>query len=178
MTVSAFGMDSGIPAVDDDKYIFVHPSGTGLEINPGDWVAFSGQYGIAAHDGVAYFKASGAGIALDRNPMYDGAGRLMINTAVVIQTRGIFLGSASFSGIPNLGLGVFPDMTGSGIAAPSGATGLQSTWGTAAPSLISANPTGAPNKTVGQLVRVHMAQAVAGTGQLEFRLWPPRADIY
>lgn len=135
MTVTAPDAVSGIPAKVDDCYIVADASGTALEINPGDWVIWSGQYAIAAHDGVASFKASGIGVAVTRNPAFDPHGREVVNSAVVISRYGIFRVSANFSGQPLLGVLAYPDMTGSGVNAATGLTGLGALWQTANPTV-------------------------------------------
>lgn len=165
-----------IPAAVDSQYEVGAASGV-LEINPGDYVSYSGQYLIASHDGVAYFKASGAGIAVDRSPTYNERGAQVTNSALIYARWGKFVVSANFSGQPNLGVLAFPDMTGSGVNAPSGATGLGAVWNTALPSLVSGNPTGAPNKGVAQVVG-WLPAGNGGTGQLVIRLWENRPDIY
>lgn len=177
MAVTAQGAASAIPAVSDNMYVTVNPSGAALAINPGDYVAWSGQYAVAVHDGVAYWKASGIGIALDRNPAYDWAGRQIVNSALLVARRGTFIMSASFSGQPALGTLAFPDTTGSGVGAPSGATGVGSTWGTAQPRSVSAGTGGAPVNGVAQVIGWRNS-GPAGTGQLEFALWDRNADYY
>lgn len=176
MTVTAQGAVSAIPAVPDSLFVTIHASGTALEINPGDYVAWSGQHAIAVHDGVPFWKASGIGIALDRNPVYDPAGRQVVNSALLVARRGTFWVSASFSGQPNLGVLAFPDTTGSGVGAPSGATGVGSTWGTANPVSVSGGTGAAPVKGVAQVVG--WRPGVGGTGQLEIALWDRQADYY
>lgn len=176
MSVTAPNALKAVP-VADSRYVTVHASGTGLEVNPGDYVSFSGQYGIASHDGVAYYKASGVGIALDRNPAYDWAGRPVVNSALLVDRGGTHRVSASFSGQPNLGVLAFPDMTGSGVNAPSGQTGLGTVWNTGLPVLGSANPTGAPPKGVAQVVAWYAA-GNGGTGELDIVLWDRNADYY
>lgn len=171
MTVTAQGAASAVPAVLDNALITVHASG---DINPGDYVAFSGQYGIAVHDGVSYWKASGIGIALDRSPAYDPAGRPVVNSALLVARRGTFVVSASFSGQPNLGVLAFPDMTGSG--ALSGSAGIAPVWGTANPVTVSGGTGAAPVKAVAQVVGFR--PGAGGTGQLEIALWDRHADYY
>lgn len=177
MSVTANNAVSGVPAASDDQYIVGNASGTALEINPGDWCVWSGQYIIASHTGIAYNKVSGAGMALTRNPAYDWAGRQVVNSAVVLATRGVFRVSAHFSGNPKMGVLAFPALTGSAVNAPSGQTGVGSLWQTANPTQISANPTGAPNLAVGQVVG-WFNSGPAGTGQMDIRVWPVRADYY
>lgn len=176
MTITANGINSGIP-VADDQYIVGNASGTALEINPGDYVSWSGQYLIATHDGVAFFKASGVGIAMDRNPAYDWAGRQVVNSALLVATRGVFRVSASFSGNPLLGVNAFPDMTGSAVNAPSGVTGLGAVWGTGAPVNVSGATAAAPPKGVAQVIGWYNS-GPAGTGQMDIRVWPRTSDYY
>jgi hypothetical protein len=177
MTNSVSGAVSGIPAIQDDMFISIHASGTALEINPGDYVSFSANYGHATHDGVAWFKASGIGIALDRNPAYDNAGRKVVNSALLVQTRGIFHASANFSGQPLYGVLAYPDMTGSGVNAGSGVTGLGAVWNTGAPVSVSGGTGAAPVKGVAQVIG-WSDPGSNQTGELDIRLWPRNADYY
>ena len=176
MTVTAGVAQAGIPLYSDDMYVAVNASGTALIINPGDYVLLSAFGGQAAAIGSAAAKASGLGIALDRNPAFDAAGRQVVNSALLVATRGIFRVSASFSGHPLHGVLAYSDATGSAVNAASGVTGVGATWNTAAPSNISANPTGAPNLGVAQVVG--WTTGAGGTGQLDIRLWPRNADYY
>lgn len=176
MVVTAKSVHSGIP-VSDDCYVTVAVSGTAHEVSPGDYVSFSGQYVIASHDSVAYWKASGLGIAVDRNPKYDEYGNQIINSALVVATHGVFRVSANFSGQPNLGVVAYPDMTGSGVNAPTGVTGLGAVWNTGTPVTVSGGTAAAPVKGVGQVVGWYNS-GPAGTGQLDIRVWPRNADYY
>lgn len=134
MAVTAPGAVSGIPSWVDDCFVVGHGSGTALEINPGDYVSYSGQYIIASHTAVTYWKVSGLGIAITRNPAFDPHGRQVVNSAVVVARHGIFRVSGNFSGQPALGVIAAPDMTGSGVNAATGLTGLGSVWMTATPA--------------------------------------------
>jgi hypothetical protein len=178
MAVTASNAVSAIPVNADDSYIVGNASGTALIVNPGDWVGFSGNYIVSMEDAQAYFKVSGAGIAVDRNPAYDWAGRQVINSALLISRHPIMRVSASFSGQPLLGVHVYPVTTGSGVNAASGVTGVAATWNTAAPVRISANPTGAPSLAVGQMIASYPALGLGGTGQMDIVIWPPRSDYY
>lgn len=154
-------------------------SASGLaEINPGDYVSWSGHNLIASHDGITYFKASGAGIAVDRNPAYDAVGAQVNNSALIYARMGKFRVSAAFSGNPLKGVLAFPDMTGSGVNAPSGNTGLGAIWNTALPVNVSGGTAAAPSKAVAQVVAWYGDQAVAGTGQMDIQLWDRNADYY
>ena len=169
MSVTAPSINYGMPIV-DDQYIAVNPSGTANIVNPGDYMIASGNYWIPTAVGNANAKSSGLGIALTRNPAYDWAGRQVLNSGVVVNTRGVHRVSAGFSGQVKVGVLAYPNATGSGVNAPSGTTGLGATWQTAAPSQISANPTGAPNLAVAQVLAWYGDNAVAGTGQMDIRL--------
>lgn len=150
--------------------------GTG-NINVGDWLAYSGQFVVATNAGhTAYWKASGAGIALESNPVYDPAGRAIPNTALLFGRQGVFRVSAASSGQYNLGLGMYPVSTGSGVNAPTGNTGVGATWQTGAKLLMS-GATGAGGSGVVQVVEWFNV-GNAGTGQVDVLLTPPRPDYY
>lgn len=123
---------ANIPYQDDIRY--AQASGTGT-INPGDWLAYSGQFVLAqfsgAAPGTAYWKTSGAGVAIDANPLRDQFGNSVQNSAMRILVEGVHVASANFSGQPTLGLGAYPDATGSGVGNPTGNTGVGATWQTA-----------------------------------------------
>jgi len=157
-------------------YLSLPASGTAHEINPGDYVSWSGNYIIATHTGVASWKASGVGIACTRNPARDWAGRLVINSAVIVATRGTFAVSAAFSGKPLFGVLAGPVTTGSGVMAASGVTGLGSTWNTAVPVSVSGG-TAAPVPAVATVFEFSDT-GPGGTGQLGIWLWPRNADYY
>lgn len=178
MTVTASNATTNIPQVEDDVYVYGNANTTGNIINPGDWVVWSGSGIAAAEDAQAYYKVSGAGIALDKNPAYDRAGRLVVNSALIISTRGVFLVSASFSGRPLLGVHAYPVTTGSGVNSPTGVTGVAATWNTATPIQISANPTGGSPSGVAQVIASYPSSGLAGTGQLLIRLFPVGPSWY
>lgn len=149
-------------------------SGTGT-INAGDWLAYSGQFLVATNSGhTAYWKASGAGVALESNPMLDQRGASVQNSALKYLAMGILHVSANFSGIPPLGLGAYPDATGSAVGGVTGLTGLGATWQTAAPVLASGATAGraAPVATV--IGSQNFSNA--GTGELIIRLMPLQPD--
>src|SRR4051812_568610 len=124
MSVTAISGVPGIPFKSDASILTASATGT---INPMDWLAYSGQFVIAqfsgANPGTAYWKASGAGVALESNPMIDIAGRSVQNSGLKYATEGIFRVSAAFSGVPTLGLGVYPVATGSAVGGTTGVTG-------------------------------------------------------
>lgn len=177
MTVSAQQAGFGLPVM-DDMYVTGNANATTNVINPGDWVILSGSGIAAAEDAVAYYKVSGLGIAMDRNPAYDNAGRAVVNSALLVATRGVFRMSASYSGKPLQGLLLYPVTTGSAVQAATGLTGVGSTWNTANPVQISANPTGAPSLGVAQLLRSYPELGPAGTGQVDMLLRSHLVDWY
>lgn len=121
-----------IPSQDDIRYAQASATGT---INPGDWLAYSGQFVIAqfsgANPGTAYWKTSGAGVAIDSNPMYDQFGNSVLNSAMRILVEGTLWVTGAASGVQPLGRGVYPVSTGSGVGAPTGKSGIGATWQTA-----------------------------------------------
>jgi len=177
MAVTAQNAISGLP-VTDDMYVVGNANTTANVINPGDWVILSGSGIAAAEDAQAYFKVSGLGIALERNPAKDWAGRDVVNSALLIATRGVFRVSAAFSGQVLGGVLAHPATTGSAVNAPSGVTGVAATWNTAAPVRISANPTGAPSLGVAQVLASYPSLGLAGTGQMDILLRSNLPDYY
>lgn len=178
MTVSAQNAAFGTPMVVDDTYVVGNANATTNVINPGDWVVFSGSGIAAAEDAQAWMKASGLGIAMDKNPAYDAAGRAVVNSALVVATRGQFRVSAAFSGKVLNGVLAYPSTTGSGVNASTGVTGVAALWQTAAPRSISANPTGVPSLGVTQVVRSFPELGLAGTGQMDILLRSNLPDYY
>lgn len=178
MTVSAGMAAFNTPMVDDDTYVWGNANATTNVINPGDWVVWSGSGIAAAEDAQAYYKASAAGIALDKNPTNDWAGRQVVNSALRIATHGLFQVSASFSGRPLLGVLAYPVTTGSGVNASTGVTGVGATWNTGVPAAVSGGTAVAFVSGVAQVVASYPQSGLAGTGQLLIRLWPIHSDIY
>lgn len=176
MSVTAPNVTYGNPA-GDDTFLYGHASATGNVINPGDWVIWSGNYLAAAEDAQAYWKVSGAGIAMGKNPMHDEAGRTITNTALLIVTHGIFRVSAAFSGQPLYGVIARPATTGSGVNAPSGVTGVAATWVTAVPGSVSGGTAANVGQGVAQVIN-WINSGPAGTGQMDIRVWPRNADYY
>lgn len=179
MTVSAKMGAFGTPKVADDQYIVGNANATTNIINPGDWVVASGSGIAAAEDAQAYFKASGWGIAMDRNPAYDNAGRAVVNSALLIATRGQFRVSAQSSGKVLCGVLAYPVTTGSAVNAATGLTGVAAKWQTAAPvSLSGAGATGAPSLGVAQVIASFPELGLAGTGQMDILLRSHLPDYY
>lgn len=178
MAVTAPNAVSGIPAAQSNQFVIINPSGTALIINPGDYVIWSGvSYAIATGLQAAGAKASGVGIALDRNPAYDWAGRQVVNSALVVARHGIFRVSAGFSGNPLMGVVAAPSATGSGVNAPSGVTGIGALWQTAAPASVSGGTAAAPVMGIGQVINWYNS-GPAGTGQMDVAVWDRNADYY
>jgi hypothetical protein len=172
----------GVPATPYRSEIrFAAASGTG-NINPGDWLCYSGQYVIAQFSGnapgTAYWKSSGAGVAIQANPIYDQAGRVIQNSALQFMVEGIAVVSAAFSGEPGLGLSVYPVSTGSGVAAPTGASGVSSTWQTAQVRFGSAlSGTASPQQPGVGTVVGSQNFSNAGTGELIVRFVALSPDV-
>lgn len=177
MTVTASNAVSALP-VSDDTFVFGNANSTTNIINPGDWVVLSGSGIAAAEDAQAWMKPSGLGIALDRNPAKDWAGRDVVNSALMVCTHGIFRVSAAFSGQVLNGVLAYPATTGSAVGAPTGLSGVAATWQTAAPRQISANPTGVPSLGVAQVLASYPTLGLAGTGQMDILLRSHLADYY
>lgn len=166
----------GLPVNFDVSIVTASASG---RVNAGDWVAYSGNAVFATNSGhSAYWKNSGAGVSLDSNPTYDRFGNVVTASAlrILVGPATIFV-SANFSGVPALGQGAYPDATGSGVAAPTGATGVAATWNTGVVvnhSALSgtATPQAAPVATV-----VGYRMNGNQTGQLMVRLMPLAPDV-
>lgn len=162
-----------------DNQIFTGVPLSGANINVGDWLAWSGTSlfpTYAGHTNTAYWKASGAGVAMEANPVYDPAGRVVQNTALRFATNVRLRGSAAFSGIPANGVGAYPVSTGSAAFAPTGATGLGATWQTSIKLSVSGG-TGAGGSGVAHVIGWY-PNANAGTGQLDLFIPAPRPDYY
>lgn len=176
MAVTAQSALSNIPYFDNINY--AQASATG-NINPGDWLAYSGQYVVPTNSGhTAYWKASGAGVAMDSNPTYDQAGRSVQQSAFVFMAEGAFWVTAAFSGEPGLGVGAYPITTGSGVYAVTGLTGVGSTWQTAQTRFGSAL-SGTANAQQPAVATVIGSRnfSNAGTGELLVRLMALPADV-
>lgn len=179
MAVTAPNALSGTPVVQSNQFVLLNAGATTNTINPGDWVYWRGTAsGLAGSANAAMNKASGIGIALDRNPAKDWAGRDVVNSALLVARHGIFRVSASFSGVPALGTLAAPDATGSGVNAASGQTGLGATWNTATPVSVSGG-TAAVGAVfgVGQVIN-WFNSGPAGTGQMDVAVWDRNADYY
>ena len=151
-------------------------------ISVGDWLAYSGQFVRAQFSGgapgTAYWKASGAGVALDSNPMYDRFGNQVQNSAMRILVEGAIWVSGLASGQPGLGVGAYPVSTGSAAYAPTGRTGLGATWQTAEVVSISAmSGTAGPRQPAVGTVIASRNFGNAGTGEWLVRLMALAPDV-
>lgn len=175
MSVTAISGVPGTPYRSDTTILTASATGT---INVGDWLCYSGQFVISQFSGgapgTAYWKASGAGIALESNPMIDIAGRSVLNSGMKYLTEGMLRVTAAFSGIPGLGLGAYPVSTGSAVGGVTGLTGVGATWQTAQPVLASGATAGraAPVATVVGASNF----SNAGTGELDILIRPLQPD--
>lgn len=177
MTVTAQDALSGIPSISDSQFITIHAGATTNIINPGDLVVWRGTgSGIANSGNTSALKSSAIGIALDRNPAVDWAGRSVVNSALLVARFGTFRVSANFSGNPARGVVAYPETTGSGINAGSGQTGIGALWQTAAPSTLS-GATGGTNFGLGVVINWYNS-GPAGTGQMDVVVWDRNAEYY
>lgn len=132
MSVTAIPARADVPVQTNINITVASATGT---VSEGDWVCYSGQFARSQFSGgapgTAYWKTSGAGIALESNPVYDPAGRSILNSAMKILVEGHVWVSAAFSGQPANGIGAYPVTTGSGVGAATGLTGVAATWQTA-----------------------------------------------
>lgn len=152
---------------------------SGATINVGDPVAYSGTSIFPTFMGqgsTAYGKASAAGVALESNPTYDPAGRLVQNTGLRFVREGILRVTAAYSGNAALGLGVYPVATGSGVAAPTGATGVGATWQTGIKLPVS-GLTGVGASGWATLIG-YRQNGNGGTAELDILLLAPRPEFY
>lgn len=176
MAQSGIPATPGVPYKSDITITVASATGT---INVGDWVAYSGQYVWATNSGhTGYWKTSGAGVALESNPIIDQAGRTVQNSALKILTEGVLVVTASFSGVPALGLGAYPDATGSAVGGVTGLTGVGATWQTG--QVINGSAySGTANGQRPPVATVIGARnfANAGTGELIVRLMPLAPDV-
>ena len=175
MSVTAVSARNALPMTVES---WMHTaSATGL-ISVGDWLLYTGQFVMATNSGhSASWKSSGAGVAMESNPVFDPAGRSIVNSAMKIVNDAILHVSASFSGQPALGVGAYPDATGSAVAGATGQTGVGATWNTAAPVSFSADPTAQPAPAPVALVIGSLNFGNAGTGELIIRLMSQGADV-
>lgn len=175
MSVTAISGVPGVPFRTDVNLLTASATGT---VNIGDWLCYSGQFVLAqfsgAAPGTAYWKASGAGVAVESNPMIDIAGRSVQNSGMKYIREGMLRVTAAFSGQPTLGNGAYPVTTGSGLASPTGLSGIGATWQTAAPATVSGGTAGRAAPVA--LVVGSQNFSNAGTGELDIVLVPLQPD--
>lgn len=167
---------AGVPYQEDIKFAVASATGN---ISVGDWLAYSGQFVLATNSGeTAYWKTSGAGIALDSNPVYDPAGRSVQNSALLYASDITIYASAAFSGQPTLGLGAYPVSTGSAVNGTTGLTGVGATWQTAQVRFGSAL-SGTANAQQAPVATVIGSRNFSngGTGELLLRVTTPAPDV-
>ena len=176
MAVTPASAVADVPFKSDISLCTAQYTGT---ISVGDWLAYTGQFVVATNSGqTGYWKTSGAGIALESNPVYDRYGNSVQNTGGKILVEGVLRVSASYSGVTPLGLGAYPDATGSAVGGVTGLTGLGATWNTAQVvnhSALSGTATvqAAPVATV--IGATNFSNA--GTGELDIRLMALAPDV-
>lgn len=176
MAITPASAVMNMPVTFDVSIVTGQASGT---VNVGDWLAYSGTAVFATNSGhTAYWKTSGAGVALESNSAYDRFGNLVANSGIkILAGPAIIFVSASTSGIPTLGLGAYPDATGSGVSAPTGLTGVAATWATAQVrngSALSGTANG-QQAPVGTIIGYRMNGNQ--TGQYMVRLMPLAPDV-
>jgi len=153
------------------------------KINVGDYLLYVGGFVAAGSAYTPANKASGAGIALESNPQYDQFGNIVTASALKYAVAGVFRVSGA-SGIAawTLGQPVWPSATGSGIAAPTGTTGVGAQWQQA---VKVAHGTAF---SAGSAVSIAFATGIAtvlwytavadNSAQLDILLMPPRPDYH
>lgn len=124
MSVTAQAATPNVPLYYDIAIGTAAPSGV---INVGDWLLYSGQKVFAGSGFTPANKVSGAGVALQCNPYYDSYGNIITATQIEFVRQGVVRVSA-YSGAWSLGTPVYASATGSGVAAPTGLTGVGAIW--------------------------------------------------
>lgn len=161
----------GLPVTEDILFGVTPVTGN---VNPGDFLVFSGHFAVptaVAAANAAACRASACGWALESNPVYDSFGNPKQNTAMPYLRMGPQRVSAqhNITASANVLLGqhVFPSTTGSGVNAPTGLTGVAAQWLTATPTQISANPTGAPALAFGRIIGLAKVGSGSGNSQID-----------
>jgi hypothetical protein len=168
---------SAVPAIPWKSDISIITAQATATVNPGDWLFYSGHRVLAGYSGsTAYENGSGAGMALESNPVIDQAGRSVINTGMKILTMGIARVSGAQSGSGTLGMLAFPVSTGSAVGGVTGLTGLGATWTAAAPLAISSNPTGQIAHARAKIIGVNMGGGQSA--QLDIMFLPGMNGYY
>lgn len=178
MSVTALNSNADYPKYYD--YAIQTASGTGV-INVGDWLYYSGHFVLPGTAFTVANKASGAGIAIESNPQYDSFGNIVTATALQYGVAGVYRVSArSGAAAWTLGQPCYPSATGSGVAAPTGATGLGALWDQCAKAQVSTAKAGGTGAQIshgsGVAIIVGVKTGAAGSAELDILLQPPRPD--
>lgn len=177
---------TGTPAVYDmpknPVWEFRAASAT-AKINVGDWLLYSGSFVYAGSGYTPANKASAAGIALESNPQYDSFGNVVTASALKYGVAGVYrVSGASGAAAWTLGQPVWASATGSGVAAPTGLSGVGALWQQAAKvSINTANQAGTAAEiafATGQAIVVGFTAVAHNSAQLDILLMPPRPDYY
>jgi hypothetical protein len=157
-------------------------SATG-KINVGDFLNFVGQFVKAGSAYTPANKASGAGIALESNPQYDRWGNIVTASALKYGVAGVYhVSGASGAAAWTLGQPVWPSATGSGIAAPTGTTGVGALWAQAAKvahgTAFSAGSAVSIAFATGIAIIVGYTAKGDNSAELDILLMPPRPDYF
>ena len=168
----------GVPETYDIKLGTASATG---QINVGDWLLFSGSYVYAGSSYTPANKASGAGVALQSNPTYDSRGAVVTATGLIYLREGIIRVSA-YTGTFQLGTPVWPSATGSGIAAPTGKSGVGAIWAAAAKvSINTANAAGTGAEiafATGIATVVGRGTLTNGSAEIDVLIRPVSTDYY
>lgn len=164
------------------QWEFGAASGTG-KINVGDWLTYSGSFVLPGSSYTPANKASAAGIALDSNPQYDSYGNVVTASALLYGRAGVYrVSGASGAAAWTLGQPVWPSATGSGVAAPTGLTGVGALWAQAAKVALSTGIDAGTGALIafatGVAIVVGFTAVAHNSAELDILLIPPRPDYY
>ena len=160
-----------------------HAASATAKINVGDYLIWSGSFVYAGSAYTPANKASGAGIALESNPQYDSLSNIVTASALKYAVCGIFRVSGA-SGIAawTLGQPVWPSATGSGVAAPTGVTGIGALWQQAVKvahgTAFSAASAVTITHATGVALVVGFTAVADNSAELDILLLPPRPDYF
>jgi len=151
--------------------MFGTASATGT-VNVGDPLIFSGNFVLASTISASGEKASAAGVAIQSNPTYDSHGRVVTATALQYVRQGILRVSGA-SAAWLLGSPAYPSVTGSGVAAPTGLTGVAAQW-----NIATKAATSGVTFATGIAQVVGIKPGAAGSAQLDILIMPQRPDYW
>jgi len=160
-----------------------HAASATAKINVGDYLVYVGAYVSPGSAFTPANKASGAGLALESNPQYDSFGNIVTASALKYAVAGIFrVSGASGIGAWALGQPVWPSATGSGVAAPTGVTGVGALWQQAVKvahgTAFSAASAVTITHATGVAIVVGYTAVADNSAQLDILLVPPRPDYF